>query len=238
MVPQIIRRGLLDYTHCLNAMRAYTAQRDVMTPDQIWLVQHAPVYTLGQAANLDHLRIAESTSTLARAWVPEENSQNHNIGYLHQIPVIKTDRGGQVTYHGPGQLVAYLLLDIQRRKLFVRELVRRIEQAVIDTLSELKVESTRHAGQPGIYLKRAPHIGAKIAALGLKISRGCSYHGLALNIAMDLQPFSWINPCGQMGLETIDLASLGVHVSLATIEERLTQHLLEQLAIPGTEEVK
>lgn len=236
MVPQIIRRGLLDYTHCFNEMRAYTTQRDAMTPDQIWLVQHAPVYTLGQAANLDHLRIVESTSTLAKAWVPDDN--NHSIGYLHQIPVIKTDRGGQVTYHGPGQLVAYLLLDIQRRKLFVRELVRRIEQAVIDTLSELKIESTRHAGQPGIYLKRVPHIGAKIAALGLKISRGCSYHGLALNIAMDLQPFSWINPCGQIGLETIDLASLGVHVSLATIEERLTQHLLEQLAIPSTEEVK
>lgn len=236
MTPQIIRRGLLDYTHCLNEMRAYTAQRDVTTPDQIWLVQHAPVYTLGQAANLEHLRIGESTSTLAKSWTPEENSQN--VGYLHQIPVIKTDRGGQVTYHGPGQLIAYLLLDIQRRKLFVRELVRRIEQAIITTLDELKIESTRHTGQPGIYLKRAPHIGAKIAALGLKISRGCSYHGLALNIAMDLRPFSWINPCGQMGLETIDLASLGVHVSLATIEERLTQHLLEQLAIANTEEVK
>lgn len=231
MTPQIIRRGLLDYTHCLNEMRTYTAQRDVTTPDQIWLVQHAPVYTLGQAANLEHLRISESTSTLAKSWTPEENSQN--VGYLHQIPVIKTDRGGQVTYHGPGQLIAYLLLDIQRRNLFVRELVRRIEQAIITTLDELKIESTRHAGQPGIYLKRAPHIGAKIAALGLKISRGCSYHGLALNIAMDLRPFSWINPCGQMGLETIDLASLGVHVSLATIEERLTQHLLEQLTIPA-----
>jgi len=167
-------------------MRVFTDARGADTADEIWLVEHPPVFTLGQAGNPAHLLSADSG-----------------------IPLVKVDRGGQITYHGPGQVVAYLLLDLRRRKLMVRELVTRIEQAVIDTLAAYNLAGERKAGAPGIYVAPGPdvgpHAGAKIGALGLKIRNGCSYHGVSLNVKMDLRPFLAINPCGYAGLETVDM---------------------------------
>src|SRR6266702_2734753 len=190
--PVIVRwRGSEDYQASFGAMRAFTDSRTAETSDEIWLVEHPPVFTLGQAGDPAHLLTADS-----------------------RIPLVKVDRGGQITYHGPGQVVAYLLLDLRRRKLMVRELVTRIEQAVIDTLAAYNLAGERKAGAPGIYVAPGPHAGlhagAKIAALGLKIRNGCSYHGVSLNVNMDLRPFLAINPCGYAGLETVDMATLGV----------------------------
>jgi lipoyl(octanoyl) transferase len=184
-------RGIEPYQTSFDAMRAFTEARSADTPDEIWLVEHPPVFTLGQAGDPAHLLAADSG-----------------------IPLVKVDRGGQITYHGPGQVVAYLLLDLRRRKLMVRELVTKIEQAVIDTLAAYNLPGERKAGAPGIYVASSPiagsHVGAKIAALGLKIRNGCSYHGVSLNVNMDLAPFLAINPCGYAGLETVDMATLGV----------------------------
>lgn len=218
--PVVMCRGLLDYRACWHEMQKYTAERDATAPDQIWLVQHPSVYTLGQAAQLTHLfGVAELPIVDS---IPE---------HWHGIPVVKIDRGGQVSYHGPGQIIAYLLLDLKRRHLFVRDLVHLIEEAVIEILAEFNIAGRRWSGYPGVYLSQGPYAQAKIAALGLKISRGCSYHGVALNVAMDLQPFNWINPCGQANLRTIDLLSLGVKQDLFDVEQRLSQHLLRQLEI-------
>ena len=180
--------GLQAYLPTWEAMRAFTAARGATTPDEIWLVEHFPVYTLGQAGNPKHLLDPRG------------------------IPVVHTDRGGQVTYHGPGQAVVYVLIDIRRRGWMVRETVHRLEEAVICTLARLGVVGVRRPGAPGIYLG-APHpqAGAKISALGLKVRGGCTYHGVAINVDMDLSPFNGINPCGYAGLETVDLALLGVH---------------------------
>ncbi|MDE1178902.1 lipoyl(octanoyl) transferase LipB [Paraburkholderia sp.] len=195
-VPIAIRhRGVEQYETSFDAMRAFTDARTSETPDEIWLVEHPPVFTLGLAGDPAHLLLANSG-----------------------IPLVKVDRGGQITYHGPGQVVAYLLLDLRRRKLMVRELVTRIEQAVIETLAAYNLAGERKAGAPGIYVSEvqpaapqaALHAGAKIGALGLKIRNGCSYHGVSLNVKMDLQPFLAINPCGYAGLETVDMATLGV----------------------------
>lgn len=182
-------RGVEAYADSFAAMRAFTEARDADTVDELWLVEHPPVYTLGLAGDPAHLLRPDSA-----------------------IPLVKTDRGGQITYHGPGQVVAYLLLDLRRRKLMVREFVHRIEQAVLDTLAAYNLPAQRIAGAPGIYLSEGPLRGAKIAALGLKIRKGCSYHGVSLNVRMDLQPFLQINPCGYVGLQTVDLAGAGVDV--------------------------
>ncbi len=209
--PVIIRwRGNAPYTNTFDAMRAFTETRSPETPDEIWLVEHAPVFTLGLAGDPAHLLNPNS-----------------------DIPLVKTDRGGQITYHGPGQVVAYLLLDLRRRKLMVRELVQRIEQGVIETLASYNLGTERKAGAPGIYVAPSPsqrsHAGAKIAALGLKIRNGCSYHGVSLNVKMDLQPFLAINPCGYAGLETVDMATLGVAADwndvAQTLAENLTHHI-------------
>lgn len=189
---QVIDQGRQPYEPCFDAMRAFTAARTPETPDQIWLVEHPPVYTLGQAGDPAHLLAPDDT-----------------------IPVVKIDRGGQITYHGPGQVVAYLLLDLRRRHLMVRELVHDIEQAVLDTLASYNLAAERKAGAPGIYLTDGPHQGAKIAALGLKIRNGCSYHGVSLNVQMDLNPFLRINPCGYAGLETVDMATAGATFAAA-----------------------
>ncbi|AOY92077.1 lipoate--protein ligase [Cupriavidus sp. USMAA2-4] len=188
---QVIERGREDYQPCFDAMRAFTDARNADTPDQIWLVEHPPVYTLGQAGDPSHLLAPDPS-----------------------IPLVRIDRGGQITYHGPGQVVAYLLLDLRRRKLMVREMVHAIEQAVLDTLAAYNLAAERKSGAPGIYLSDGPHRGAKIAALGLKIRNGCSYHGVSLNVQMDLAPFLRINPCGYAGLETVDMASAGATVAL------------------------
>ncbi|KAB0602646.1 lipoyl(octanoyl) transferase LipB [Cupriavidus pauculus] len=189
---QVIDQGRQPYEPCFDAMRAFTAARTSETPDQIWLVEHPPVFTLGQAGDPSHLLAPDDA-----------------------IPVVRIDRGGQITYHGPGQVVAYLLLDLRRRHLMVRELVHDIEQAVLDTLAAYNLAAERKPGAPGIYLSDGPHQGAKIAALGLKIRNGCSYHGVSLNVQMDLNPFLRINPCGYAGLETVDMASAGATFTAA-----------------------
>ena len=205
---QILQRGTEDYTQAFEAMRAFTDARDVSTPDQLWLVEHHPVFTLGLGADPNHIIDA------------------------HQVPVVQTDRGGEVTYHGPGQAIAYLLFDLRRpgRICLPRQFVSRIEQAVIETLAAYNLSGVRKPGAPGIYVDHGPHAGAKIAALGLKIrANGCTYHGVSLNVAMDLQPFSWIHPCGYPGLQTVDMQTLGVDIPLAQAQQTLAQQLNEQL---------
>jgi len=192
--------GRRDYQPTLEAMQRFTAGRDGNTRDELWIVEHPPVFTLGQAGRPEHVL---------------------NPG---DIPVVQVDRGGQVTYHGPGQVVIYLLLDLKRRKLGVRELVTRMEQAVIDLLGEEGIEAQARPDAPGVYVG-----DAKIAALGLRVRRGCSYHGLAFNVAMDLEPFTRINPCGYAGLAATQLADLGVATEWATIADRLCGCLLRRL---------
>ncbi|MDG0023560.1 lipoyl(octanoyl) transferase LipB [Trinickia sp. Y13] len=203
-------RGRVPYDAAFDEMRAFTEARTVDTPDEIWLVEHPPVFTLGQAGNPAHLLAADPA-----------------------IPLVKVDRGGQITYHGPGQVLAYLLLDLRRRKLMVRELVTRIEQGVIDTLAAYNLVGVRRPGAPGIYVAPGPaargHEGAKIAALGLKIRNGCSYHGVSLNVEMDLRPFLAINPCGYAGLETVDMATLGVAAGWQQVAETLAAQLAANL---------
>jgi lipoyl(octanoyl) transferase len=203
--------GLSDYVSSYEAMRAFTQQRVPETPDELWVVEHPPVFTLGLAGDANNLHAPSNA-----------------------IPLIQVDRGGEITYHGPGQIVVYLLLDLRRRKIFVKELVKRIEQAVIETLAVFGLQAERHAGAPGIYLaeQRGIHAefsGAKLAALGLKVSRGCSYHGLALNVAMDLEAFTRIHPCGYPGLKTVDMQTLGIKDNIETISQTLVDHLQEQL---------
>ena len=203
--------GLVDYVKTYEAMRSFTQTRDANTPDEIWVLEHQPVFTLGLAADASHLLTPSKT-----------------------IPLVPVDRGGQITYHGPGQLVVYLLLDLQRKSLLVKTLVHQLEQALIDTLAEYKVKAERHKGAPGIYLAEqenlpAEMVGAKIGALGLKVSRHASYHGLALNVAMDLSPFLQINPCGYAGLKTVDMQSLGIEDNIASVSERLVVNLQRHL---------
>lgn len=195
--------GRADYEATWRAMQAFTARRTAETPDEIWLCEHPPVFTLGQAGKPEHLL--------------------RDIG----IPVMKIDRGGQITYHGPGQLVVYLLLDLQRRNLKVRELVKRIEQALIDLLDEYGIVAERLAGAPGVYVA-----GAKIAALGLRIRNGRSYHGLCLNIDMNLAPYAAINPCGYAGMAVTqmrDLCAAPEARDVQRVAARLLHHLRTQL---------
>lgn len=177
---QVCRLGRQPYEPVWRAMQAYTDQRGPDSPDQLWLVEHDPVFTLGQAGKPEHVLLPGD------------------------IPVVRVDRGGQVTYHGPGQLVAYPLLDLRRLGIGVRELVCRIEQATIDSLAHWGVQADRVDGAPGIYVG-----GAKVMALGLRVRRGCSFHGLAFNVAMDLSPYARINPCGYQGLAVTQLLDLG-----------------------------
>lgn len=192
--------GLVDYDSAWQAMKAFTARRTTATNDEIWLLQHPPVYTQGIAGKPEHLL-----------------SDNG-------IPVVKTDRGGQITYHGPGQVIAYLLLDIRRLKLGVRELVRCMEQAVIQLLSDYQVEAQGRIDAPGVYVG-----AAKIASLGLKIKKNYCYHGIALNADMDLSPFSAINPCGYAGLQVTQLKDQGITDELDTIHHKLAEHLQIEL---------
>lgn len=208
--PLIVQRGVEQYADTFNAMRAFTDARHETTADQFWIVEHPPAFTLGLAADRSHVLSP------------------------HEIPVIQTDRGGQVTYHGPGQAVIYLLLDLRRRKkggrMFPRELVQKIEQAVIDLLAAYNLAGERKPGAPGIYLAGGIWHGAKIAALGLKIrASGCTYHGVSLNVAMDLTPFSWINPCGYSGLQTIDMKTAGADIPLHQVQQALAYRLIQHL---------
>jgi lipoyl(octanoyl) transferase len=179
--PQLQLRelGLVDYQPTLDAMKTFTDDRDVETPDELWLLQHPQVFTQGQAGKAEHV--------LAPG----------------DIPVIQVDRGGQVTYHGPGQWVIYLMVDIRRHQLGVRDLVTLIEQSIVQLLGEYGIDGAARADAPGVYVA-----GDKIAALGLRVRRGCSYHGLSLNVDMDLEPFQRINPCGYEGLQVTSMAQL------------------------------
>jgi lipoyl(octanoyl) transferase len=218
--PVLHRLGAVAYEPTLAAMRAFTEARTADTPDEVWLCEHPPVYTQGLAGKPEHVLQA------------------------HGIPIVQTNRGGQVTYHGPGQVVAYPLIDLKRLNIYVKEYVYRLEQALLKTLEHVGVTGHRVTGAPGIYVKLADPFGhaaltgpridrfeglGKIAALGIKVSRHCTYHGVALNVAMDLQPFAGINPCGYEGLQTVDLSTIGVQVAsdevAAILGTRLANHL-------------
>jgi len=194
--------GLSPYEPMWRAMQAFTDARDAATADELWLVEHPPVFTLGQAGKWEHVLMPGD------------------------IPVVAVDRGGQVTYHGPGQIVAYPLIDLRRLKLGIRELVCKIEQAIIDTLANWNIQAVRRDGAPGVYVA-----SAKIAALGLRVRRGCTFHGLAFNVAMDLEPFQRINPCGYQGLAVTQVKDLGGPSSLATVEAELVAQLARQLGL-------
>ena len=209
--PAVIRDlGRADYETVFTAMRAFTDAREADTPDELWIVEHPPVFTLGLGADRGHVLAA------------------------HDIPVVQTDRGGEVTYHGPGQLVIYLMMDLRRSKpggkLYARQFVTKIEQAIIEVLAAYNLAGERIAGAPGIYIAGGPRHGAKIAALGLKVrGNGCTYHGVSLNVAMDLAPFTWINPCGYEGLATVDMRSMGVDAPLGDVQQALARELVRQL---------
>jgi lipoyl(octanoyl) transferase len=196
------RLGETDFSVTWRAMQRFTAERDASTPDELWLTEHPPVFTQGLAGKPEHLL--------------------RDIG----IPVVKIDRGGQVTYHGPGQAVVYLLLDLTRRGLKVRQLVGRIEQAVIDLLAGCGLRGERLAGAPGVYVD-----GAKVAALGLRVRGGCCYHGVSLNVDMELAPFSAINPCGYPGLKVTQLRDLGVADGWEAAGEKLLAQLKRQIEL-------
>ncbi len=191
--------GLQAYEPIWRAMQAFTDARDEHTPDELWLVQHPPVFTQGQAGKAEHVLAAGD------------------------IPVIQVDRGGQVTYHGPGQIVAYPLVDLRRLGVSVKSLVCRIEEAILRVLAHYGVQASRRPGAPGIYVQ-----DAKIASLGLRVRRGCSFHGLAFNIRMDLEPFQRINPCGFAGLAVTDLSHFA-DVDLALVQQELVRELADQL---------
>jgi lipoyl(octanoyl) transferase len=219
--PAVRVLGLADYLPTVAAMQGFTEARSDSTPDEIWLCQHRPVYTQGLAGKTEHVLDANG------------------------IPVVQSNRGGQVTFHGPGQVVAYPMVDLRRLGIYVKEFVYRLEHCVIGTLADFGVTGHRVAGAPGIYVRLADPFGhaaltgprldrfeglGKIAALGIKVSRHCSYHGVALNVAMDLAPFAHINPCGYAGLQTVDLATLGVHGEWSDVAGRLGDRLAAHLS--------
>ncbi|MET1162459.1 MAG: lipoyl(octanoyl) transferase LipB [Pseudoxanthomonas sp.] len=194
--------GRQPYEPVWRAMQRFTDLRDENTDDEIWLVEHERVFTLGQAGKPEHVLAAGD------------------------IPVIHVDRGGQVTYHGPGQIVAYPLFDLKRMKVGVREYVHRIEQAIIDTAGDWHIHAERREGAPGVYVA-----GAKVAALGIRVRRGCTFHGLAFNIGMDLEPFHRINPCGYQGLEVTSLSDLGGPSGMDAVKPALLENLARQFAL-------
>jgi lipoyl(octanoyl) transferase len=213
--------GRVPYEPTVAAMKAFTADRGPATPDEIWVVEHDPVFTQGLAGKPEHVLDAGG------------------------VPVVQTNRGGQITYHGPGQVVAYPLVDLRRLGIYVKEYVFRLEEAVLRTLADVDVTGHRVPGAPGIYVRLDDPSGhaalardrsvsdpfrglGKVAALGVKVSNHCTYHGVALNVAMDLQPFARINPCGYAGLKTVDLATLGIVVDPATVADVLGRRLRAQ----------
>ena len=192
--------GLRAYQQVVDDMQAYTQQRDDTSEDKLWLLEHEPVFTQGLNGDPSHIL----------------NASN--------VPVVNTDRGGQVTYHGPGQLVAYTLIDLRRAKVGVREMVSRLEQTVIGILAEFDIAAKARKDAPGVYVNES-----KIASLGLRVKRGACYHGVSFNIDMDLTPFSYINPCGYAGMEVIDLKSLGVNLSMAEAKQRFVNAFMQQM---------
>ena len=197
---QLRQLGLCDYTQIWEAMREFTAARTDATPDEIWLLEHPPVFTHGLNSHP----------------TPDCDSA--------AIPVVHTDRGGQMTYHGPGQVVAYVLLDLRRRDLGVRQLVNALEQSVIDLLAEYSIPASARGDAPGVYVE-----GAKIAALGLRVRQGRCYHGLSLNVAMELAPYAHIHPCGQPDMPVTDMRTLGIQTDLSLVTHRLVAQLGQHL---------
>jgi lipoyl(octanoyl) transferase len=195
--------GRHDYTQVWHAMQQFTDQRDEQTADELWLVEHPAVFTQGQAGKAEHLLL------------PGE------------IPVVKVDRGGQVTYHGPGQLVVYVLLDIKRRKIGVRQLVTLLEQVLIELLAEHGIVANARPDAPGVYID-----GKKVASLGLRVRKGCTFHGLALNVDMDLSPFSRINPCGYAGMQMIQSKDFGGPHTISQAKAEISNIFQRQLAVP------
>ncbi|RTZ15338.1 lipoyl(octanoyl) transferase LipB [Vibrio aquaticus] len=198
--------GRQDYEPIWRAMHDFTDNRTDETADEVWLVEHNPVFTQGQAGKAEHLI---------------------NTG---DIPVVQSDRGGQVTYHGPGQLVAYFLINLRRKKIGVRDLVTHIENLVISTLKAYNIDSAARPDAPGVYVD-----GKKICSLGLRIRKGCSFHGLALNVNMDLSPFLRINPCGYAGMEMVQVSQLGGPSDIATVEDQLVKELVSLLGYDHVE---
>ncbi|HEY3488419.1 MAG TPA: lipoyl(octanoyl) transferase LipB [Gammaproteobacteria bacterium] len=192
--------GLRDYASVWRDMQAFTKARDDSTADELWFVEHPPVYTQGVSGKAEHVLDA------------------------HDIPIVQSNRGGQVTYHGPGQIVMYVLFDLRRRKIGIRDLVTQLEKAIIELLQGYGVAAVARVDAPGVYVANA-----KIAALGLRVSQGCSYHGLALNVDMDLNPFRWINPCGFRGLEVTQLKDLGIGDNQAQIKTKLLQIIAKNM---------
>jgi lipoyl(octanoyl) transferase len=198
----IVRQlGRQPYEPVWQAMSRFTDQRDEHTPDEFWLVEHDPVFTQGQAGKAEHILAAGN------------------------IPVVQVDRGGQVTYHGPGQQVVYFLINLRRKRMGVRDLVSSIEDAIVDLLQEMNIEAHARPDAPGVYVSS----GAKICSLGLRIRKGCSFHGLALNVGLDLEPFSRINPCGYAGMEVTRICDHGGPADLSEVEPLLIKHLMSNL---------
>jgi lipoyl(octanoyl) transferase len=223
--PVVRTLGRVPYDETFESMKAFTAARGPETPDEIWLVEHGPVFTQGLAGKAEHV--------LAPG----------------DVPVVQTNRGGQVTYHGPGQVVAYALVDLRRQGIYIKEFVYRLEEAVLRTLADHGVTGHRVPGAPGIYVRLEDPFGhavlarpadgadpfrglGKIAALGIKVSNHCTYHGLSLNVAMDLRPFRAINPCGYAGLETVDLATLGVVATWPEVAAAVGRRLVALFTAP------
>lgn len=199
--------GLADYESTWQAMKTFTENRQPDTENQIWQVEHPPVYTLGQAGKQEHVL---------------------NPG---KIPVVRCNRGGQVTYHGPGQVVIYPLINLHRASMFVKEYVTALEDAIIHTLNDYGIsQACRKDGAPGVYVPMENGELAKIAALGVKVSRGCTYHGLAINVDMDLSPFDGINPCGYAQLKTVDMKTVGVQASWQDVADKASGYLMEVFA--------
>jgi lipoyl(octanoyl) transferase len=220
--PRVVALGRVPYESTVEAMKAFTAERAAETPDEIWMVEHPPVFTQGLGGKPEHVLAPGA------------------------IPVVQSNRGGQVTYHGPGQVIAYPLVDLRRLGIYVKEYVYRLEAAILRVLEHVGITGHRVPGAPGIYVRLADPFGhepletprpagdtfrglGKVAALGVKVSNHCTYHGVALNVAMDLQPFERIDPCGYAGLRTVDLATLGVAVEPADVAALLGRHLALQL---------
>ena len=201
---QIRQLGRSDYETTWHAMQAFTLGRVAGTPDELWLTEHAPVYTLGL------------------------NRRNVRLPIRQDIPLVMVDRGGKITYHGPGQIIVYLLLDLKRNGMTIRQLVSAMENAIIGLLGEFNIAAIARADAPGVYVD-----GRKIASLGLRLKNGCSYHGLAVNVDMDLSPFSAIDPCGYQGLQVTQLRDLGIDLSQDKIADKLLAHLARQLNYSG-----
>ena len=194
---QIRHLGLQAYEPIWDKMKQFTSSRDEDTPDELWLVEHPPVYTQGQAGKPEH------------------------ILHTRDIPIIQTDRGGQITYHGPGQLLAYILMDIQRRQMGIRTLVRQLEQLLISLLKQFNISAETRCGAPGVYVNEK-----KIASIGLRVKKGCTYHGIALNVGMDLSPFTDINPCGYAKLQMTQINDVVPDIDMAQVSNLLVQEYL------------